>query len=272
MVMNTSAYLTRIRYSGPLKPDIETLRGLHRAHLYSVPFENLNIHLGLPIRLEEEALFEKIVTRRRGGFCYELNGLFARLLEALGYQVTLLNARGVNDDGSYAIEFDHLALMVHCPRDAAYRADRSGPAAPATPWLADIGWGNGPLEPLRLVEAVEQRQEERLFRLVREKEYLVLEEQAAREDGGPHWISHYAFTLQPRTTADFLPACQYHSTSPRSIFTQKRLCTLYLPDGRATLSEKRLILTRAGVREERELSGEAEERQVLKEVFGIDLP
>ncbi len=156
--MNTAAYLTRIHYSGPLEPDIDTLRGLHRAHLYSVPFENLNIHLGLPIRLEEEALFEKIVTRRRGGFCYELNGLFARLLEALGYRVTLINARGVNDDGSYALEYDHLALMVNCP------------GAPDEPWLADIGWGNGPLEPLRLVEAVEQRQGERLFRLMRENE------------------------------------------------------------------------------------------------------
>ncbi len=263
--MNTSAYLTRIHYSGPLKPDIETLRGLHRAHLYSVPFENLNIHLGLPIRLEEEALFEKIVARRRGGFCYELNGLFARLLEALGYQVTLLNARGVNDDGSYAIEFDHLALLVRCPRDAAHREESE------MPWLADIGWGNGPLEPLRLVETVEQRQGERLFRLVRENEYLVLEEQAAREDGSRQWIKHYAFTLQSRAYSDFFPACRYHSTSPLSIFTQKRLCTLYLPDGRVTLSEKRLILTRNGTREERELVGEAEERKVLREVFGMEI-
>src|SRR5512146_954327 len=111
---HVSAYLNRIHYSGPLEPTAETLRQLHRAHLYSVPFENLDIHLGRPIRLEEEALFVKIVTARRGGFCYELNGLFSRLLTGLGYQVTLLNARGVHEDGSYSIDFDHLALQVRC--------------------------------------------------------------------------------------------------------------------------------------------------------------
>jgi N-hydroxyarylamine O-acetyltransferase len=257
--MNTSAYLTRIDYSGPLRPDIDTLRGLHRAHLYRVPFENLDIHLGRPIRLEEDALFDKIVTRRRGGFCYELNGLFACLLEALGYTVTLLNARGVNDDGSYAIEFDHLALLVRCPGD------------PETDWLADIGFGSGPLEPLRLVEGIEQRQGERLFRLVREQEYLVLEEQVSREGQRKEWLGHYAFTLKPRVYKDFFPACRYHSSSPQSMFTQKRLCTLFLPDGRATLSENRLIITRDGTREERVLSGEDEERQVLQEVFGVEL-
>jgi N-hydroxyarylamine O-acetyltransferase len=68
--MNISAYLDRIHYFGPLEPDITTLRGLHRAHLFSVPFENLDIHLGRSIQLEEEALFNKIVTNRRGGFCY----------------------------------------------------------------------------------------------------------------------------------------------------------------------------------------------------------
>jgi N-hydroxyarylamine O-acetyltransferase len=257
--MNISAYLDRIHYSGRLDPDVETLRGLHRAHLYSVPFENLDIHLGRPIRLEEDAIFDKIVTQRRGGFCYELNGLFASLLKQIGFDVMLLNARVAHGDGSYGLEFDHLALLVSAPND------------PATRWLADVGFGDGPLEPLQLVEQSIQTQGERSFQLVREDPYLVLAEQESGEDGHSQWAKRYAFTLQVHTLADFSPGCQYHCTSPGSTFTQKRVCTLFLPDGRATLSNTRLILTRNGSREERELTGEDEVCKVLYQIFAIAL-
>ena len=98
--MDTTAYLHRIRYHRPLDPSSVTLRALHRAHLHTVPFENLDIHLGRPIALDETALFDKIVARRRGGFCYELNGLFAVLLRILGFTVTLLAASDAHSDGS----------------------------------------------------------------------------------------------------------------------------------------------------------------------------
>jgi N-hydroxyarylamine O-acetyltransferase len=257
--MDTTGYLHRIGYSGQLLPDFETLRRLHRAHLFSVPFENLDIHLGRPIQLEYTALFDKLVSQRRGGFCYELNGLFGKLLEQIGFGVTLLNARCVNDDGSYGIEFDHLALMVTCPEK------------PEEHWLADVGFGGGPLEPVRLVENAEQLQGDRLFKLVHEAVYQVLIEQVTRADGRRDWIKHYAFTLNPQVYADFFPGCHYHSTSPHSMFTQKRLCTLFLPDGRATLSDSHLILTRSGKREERELDGENEIRKALREIFAIVL-
>jgi N-hydroxyarylamine O-acetyltransferase len=188
-----------------------------------------------------------------------LSGLFASLLEEIGFEVTLLNARVVKSDGSYSIEFDHLALLVGCPGEPEKR------------WLVDVGFGGGPLEPLLLVEGAEQNQAERGFRLDRENEYLVLAEKAARQGGGPEWIKQYAFTLQPQVYASFLPGCHYHTTSPQSSFTRKRVCTLFLPDGRATLSESRLILTRSGVREERELGSEEDVRKVLREVFAIEL-
>ena len=85
---------------------------MHRAHLLAVPFENLDIHLGRPISLDQDALFGKIVTRRRGGFCYELNGLFALLLRELGFEVTLLSAGVARADGGFGPEFDHLTLLV----------------------------------------------------------------------------------------------------------------------------------------------------------------
>src|SRR5262245_1566225 len=107
-MLDTNAYLKRIDYRGRLDPTAETLRGLHVAHMLSVPFENLDIPLGRPIVLDEDALFDKIVARRRGGFCYELNGLFAALLRSLGFDVTLLSAGVAHADGGFGLEFDHL--------------------------------------------------------------------------------------------------------------------------------------------------------------------
>src|SRR6476661_8880772 len=97
-VLDLRAYVERIRFSGELDldspaPTAALLGALHQAHLFAVPFENLSIHYGQPITLEDETLYDKIVSRRRGGFCYELNGLFARLLRRLGFTVTLLSAR-----------------------------------------------------------------------------------------------------------------------------------------------------------------------------------
>src|SRR4051812_21511122 len=108
-----TAYLARIGYAGSLAPTIETLRALHRAHLHAVPFENLDIHLGRPIKLDRGAFFRKIVGERRGGFCYELNGLFADLLAFLDFDVSLLSARVAREAGGFGPEFDHLAVLVH---------------------------------------------------------------------------------------------------------------------------------------------------------------
>src|SRR5262249_13208100 len=142
--MDIKAYFDRIHYRGPLGPTLNTLRDLHRAHLLAVPFENLSISLGQPIILNEAALFEKIVTHRRGGFCYELNGLFAALLRALGFAVTLLSARVASGEGRAVPEFDHLALQVQLDQ----------------PWLADVGFGDGFQLPLRLDRRDEQDQEQ----------------------------------------------------------------------------------------------------------------
>ena len=127
------------------------MRLLHRAHQLAVPFENLSIHLSEPISLAEPDLVDKIVRRRRGGFCYELNGLFALLLEALGAQVSRVAAR-VFGDGGLGPPFDHLALVVHA-------ADGSGP------WLADVGFGSHSAYPLLLDSRADQDDPAGVFRL-----------------------------------------------------------------------------------------------------------
>jgi N-hydroxyarylamine O-acetyltransferase len=260
-MIDRTAYLNRIKYAGSVEPEAAVLHALQRAHLLSVPFENLDIHLGREIRLDEDSLFDKIVARRRGGFCYELNGLFALLLENIGFRVLHLAARGYNDDGTYGKEFDHLLLQVHAPDD------------PETAWLVDAGWGDGPLEPLLLLEPGLQRQRGRAFQLQPDGCHLILSEK--KFDGS--WLPFYRFNLHPFALTDFQAMCMYHQSSPYSIFTQKRLATMQHLDGRVTLSNRRLIVTReSGLRgsrqrQERELSGEDEMRQVLAGMFGIIL-
>lgn len=242
-------YLERIGYDGPLSPTAETLRRLHLAHLRAVPFENLSIPWGEPIVLDDGALFEKIVTRRRGGFCYELNGLFAALLRALGFDVAMLSAGVYRSSGELSPDFDHMALLVNLE-------DR---------WLADVGFGDSFREPLRLDERGEQREGARAYRLEETEDSRLLLSQ--REEGGP-WKPQYRFGLEPHVYADFADRCHYQQTSPQSHFTQNRICSLATPDGRLTLSGRRLITTRGGEKEERELD-EKEYMEALRETFGI---
>lgn len=246
--MNIDAYLRRIRYQGPAAPDRSTLQALHVAHLEAVPFENLDIHLGRRIVLDEDALFDKIVRRRRGGFCYELNGLFGALLRRLGFRVTRLSAGVRNADGSYGPDFDHMTLLV----DLEER------------WLADVGFGEAFRLPLRVDECPEQVQDGRTFRISRGGPWTVVlfEDQAGETKG-------YRFTEQPRELADYEAMCHYHQTSPDSPFTQRRVCSLATPDGRITLRDDRLIVTNQEGRRERRLA-DGEWGEMLSLHFGID--
>lgn len=253
--MDARAYLDRIGYPGSLNPSVDVLRALHRAHMYTVPFENLDIGLGREIVCDEEGFLRKIVNERRGGFCYELNGAFAALLRALGFQVTLLSARVPRADGSGGPEFDHLTLRVDLE----------------APWLADVGFGDSFVEPLRLEPGTEQKQFGRIYRLSSVEGGFRLESKIGSEKLESEWKEEYLFKLRPRQLAEFAPMCRYHQTSPESPFTRKRVCSRATPEGRVTLSDGKLIETRNGVREERVL-GDKEWRASLRDIFGVVLP
>jgi N-hydroxyarylamine O-acetyltransferase len=255
--MNIQAYLERINYHGLLEPTAETLRALQLAHLRAVPFENLSIHAGQPIVLEDDALFTKIVVNKRGGFCYEANGLFAALLRALGFDVVMLSAQVANAQGEFGPDFDHMTLMV------TLEGER---------WLADVGFGDSFLEPLLLDERGEQAQGSRAYQIVSNGTRLTLMQRIEGEE----WKAQYRFTLQPYGYSDYAEMCHYHQTSPQSHFTRSRICSRATEEGRITLSDLRFISTSNSgpnpSRHERILNGEAEYADVLRDQFGIDMP
>jgi N-hydroxyarylamine O-acetyltransferase len=248
--VNVLSYLQRIGYTGPVEPTAETLRRLHRAHMLSVPFENLDIALGRKITLESDGFIHKIVEQHRGGFCYEVNGAFAALLQALGFKITLLSARVPRQDGSEAPEFDHLALRVDLEE----------------PWLADVGFGDFVLEPLRLQVGPEQKQDAGVFRIMQKEQDLRVEK---LQNGSI--VEQYRFTLQPRRLEEFGAMCHFHQSSADSPFTRKSLCSLATTHGRITVSDRKLIETNNGARCERMLGSEEEWRQVLREKLGLVL-
>jgi len=248
-------YLARIGYAGAIEPDVETLRGLHLAHMFHVPFENLDIGRGHPIRLTKEGLWEKIVVQKRGGFCYELNGLFAWLLKQLGFDVTYLNARVYNRQGQLGIDFDHLALLVQVPGESRR-------------WLVDVGFGDSFNEPLDFEERGKQVQGLRSYRLEQVQDGFVTWQK--NYDGT--WQRQYFFDLQPhKFPEEYEAGCLYHQTSPKSSFTLGSIISRATPEGRVSLEDSRLILTRNGQRTERKIENKEEYDRLLKRHFDITL-
>lgn len=256
MTIDVDAYLDRIGYAGSRQPTTATLRALQMAHLLAVPFENLDINpLGARIELAVDALFDKVVRRRRGGFCYELNGLFAELLVSLGYDVTRVSAQVARPNGSFGPEFDHLALIVRTE----------------TRLLADVGFGDSSLEPLDLAVRGPQPPVAggRAFRVddLGNGEWLMRQ---PADDGS--WRAGFRFTLTPRELADFTSQCRWFETAPESHFRTSRVCSVATPDGRITLRDNELIVTSNGQRTITPIENVEQWAAALEHRFAIRLP
>jgi N-hydroxyarylamine O-acetyltransferase len=219
--------------------------------MLAVPFENLDIPLGIPIELSLPAIYDKIVRRRRGGFCYELNGLFGWLLQRLGFKVSYLSGR-VHEQGVPGPEFDHLLLLV----DLGER------------WIADVGFGDSSRDPLPLDEVPGSgRGREGAHRIDSAGSTWT----ARRRSADGTWEDQYSFTLIPRQLSEFSSMCSFHQTSPESTFCRRTICTRATTPGRVTLANNRLIETTRGRREEREIHSPDEYREVLRARFDIVL-
>ncbi|GAA6525489.1 arylamine N-acetyltransferase [Intrasporangium sp. DVR] len=257
---DSAAYLSRLGAPAPAEPTLDALAELHRAHLARVPFENLDIALGRPIRIDPDSLVEKVLRAGRGGYCYELNGLFALLLRSVGYAAELLSARVTTAGGGLTEDFDHLALLVTSP-------------LVSHPQLVDVGFGDAFTEPLPLEDGFSRQEAGKSVGLARADDGSW----AYCEDHGSGWESQYLFTTTPRRMADFEERNRWQQSSPRSHFTQKRVASRLTETGRVTLTlsggRARILETTRGATPERSERpvGAAEVGTVLDDVFGIRL-
>lgn len=252
-MMNTRDYLDRIKISRVEEASHAFLARLQRQHLLTVPFENLDITKGQKIVLDESRLYNKIVVRRRGGFCYELNGLFSWLLRNLGFSVSIVSAR-VYDTAKdqFGPEFDHLVLLIHLEKT----------------YLADVGFGDSFRTPIELpnggVKDVSGRY--RVFPLASGQDAYVVQEQ-----GKDRWLSEYTFTTYPRELLDFAQMCVYHQTSSESHFTQLTVCTIATDQGRVTLSDNSLTITEGKAKRKMPVPSPEGYKRMLFEHFGVEL-
>ncbi len=250
--LDLQAYLARIGYTGDLAPTIETLTGIHRAHVLSIPFENLDILLGRPIRLDMESLQEKLVRLGRGGYCFEQNSLFAAVMEHLGFQVTRLAAR-VRMGDERSTPRTHMVLAV----------DIDGAR-----WLADVGFGGDTLlDPIALEGDEPVRQGAWAFRMGLEDEVRVL--RGHRSDG---WMDLYAFTEEPQLPVDYEVANHFTSTWPRSPFVSKVVVQRSGLDERWMLIDDEVRVERPGGTERHTVASPQELLSVLADRFGLVFP
>ncbi|MET3134339.1 N-hydroxyarylamine O-acetyltransferase [Oxalobacteraceae bacterium GrIS 1.11] len=245
------AYLDRIGYAGAAGADLASVAGMMRCQLFSVPFENLDVQAGKVVSLVPEDIVEKIVGRRRGGYCYEVNGLFAMALQALGIAYQFVAARPM----FYPVRRPktHMALVVTLAGEQ---------------YLCDLGFGSyGMRAPMRLGAldtAVRQDDDSFMLSLVDGRDYLL----KAYVDGA--WLNQYGFDLSPQEWIDFVPANYLNSTHPDAIFVQKLVLVLHQPDGRSIFVGDTLKTVTHG-KVERQVVPQGMRAAMLRERFGLEV-
>jgi N-hydroxyarylamine O-acetyltransferase len=250
--MNKEEYLRRIGVEKTnIEATLENLKLLQRQHLLNVPFENLDIHWTRPIALENKAFYEKIVGVGRGGFCYELNGLFYELLGKIGFQSKIISAKVSMGNGKFGAEYDHLAILTRI-EDIEY--------------LVDVGFGDFTAEPLEFVLETRQQDKNGVF-LIRKFDENYFE--VVKKDGEA-WKSEYIFTSLERDLPEFAEMCAYQQTSPDSHFTKGKVCSLMTENGRKTLTDMKFIETQNGQKNEVNITSDEEFNQILAREFHIE--
>lgn len=246
--MNKEKYLYRIKCSGKHKPDLNALKKLQKYHLLNIPFENLDIHDKIPIVLDINTLFKKVIERKRGGFCYELNGLFFELLVSLKFNAKRVSARVYDKENGYGKEFDHFAILIVIDNDE---------------YLCDVGFGEFTFEPLKLEIGVVQHDER--------GDYLIdqYDENYFRVNKIENGMSipQYIFQREKRELKDYQEMCMYHQTNSDSHFTKKRLISIPTETGRITITGNILKIKDSDLITETEIKNEKEFQQLLKNLF-----
>ncbi|WP_374573151.1 arylamine N-acetyltransferase [Phenylobacterium sp.] len=248
--MDLQAYFDRIGYSGPARPDLATLRAVHRAHLFAIPYENLDVQLGRPLTTDPAAAFDKLVTRRRGGWCYEMNGVLGAALEEIGFKVTRLSGAVMRVVRGDAFIGNHLVLRVDLDE----------------PWIADVGFGDGGRDPIPLAEA-EFASDSFPLRLER------LDERWWRYHNHEHGgAPSFDFTAERADEARLSELCQWLQESPESMFVQNAVVQRHTPDSILQLRGRVLRRARPDGVESRLIGSADEYVDALSSEFGLDMP
>jgi len=255
--MDISRYLRRIKYNGVVYTDLATLRELQRHHVFAIPFETLDIYHQVPILLQIDFLYQKVILDQRGGYCYELNILFHRLLTLCGFHVTMVSGRLLHGYG-YGREFEHMALLVELN---------------GRKWLVDVGYGDFSLTPLAITPGEIQSDGRNFYQVIDSvmvdgRSYFgVAKWNPSKQD----FKIDYIFTLTPRSFGDFDAMNEFHQTSPDSHFSRGLICTLPTAEGRISLIKNKLIRTENGKRHIRLVQDESHRDKVLDKYFYIDM-
>jgi len=251
--LNIDKYLERINYKGSTSPNLTNLKTIHKNHLYSIPFENLDIHNKKKIVLDPNSVEQKILNSFRGGYCYELNGLFNSFLKELGYNTKMVSARVSNGKGSWGEEFDHMANIVELDEL----------------WMADVGFGDSFIEPITVTLDKPQKNLNGWYKISqnREDEYLKM----SKSTDNTIYNDEFIFTLKDRAWNEFEGMNTYHQTSPDSHFTRGRVCSIAIEDGRVTLNDNKLTITKGDKKNISEVKDEKEFIGKLYEYFKIKL-
>lgn len=242
-----TAYLARIGLASAPEPSAQNLSALVAAHVETVPFENLSVHLREPIDLTPDALFDKIVRRRRGGFCYELNSAFVDVLTALGFDATTVGCRVHGPEGPTFV-LDHAAVLV---------------ALGGRRLLVDVGFGRFARSALDLDVTGPQPDVD--------GEYTMAPTPEGDVDVLRDATAQYRLEPRARTRTDMRPGAWYHWSSPESPFTQSLTCSRTDGDGRVTLAGSQLIRTSGDGTRKEETLGSGALLGAYREWFGIEL-
>lgn len=252
--MNPTEYLKRINYDGPITANLATLQQLQKSHLLSVPFENLDIQNKIPIKLDLSRIYEKLVLNNRGGFCFELNGVFNELLVEIGFKTRLISGRVFKKNGrDLGNEFDHVAIVVTIDEQD---------------YLVDVGFGEFSFSPLPLKLNVPIEDERGIFTFTNYDDSYTL---VSKADSSGKEKREYIFTTESRNFQDFNGMCHYHQSNADSLFMQGKLITRPYENGRITLTNERLIETISGKTRMETIQSEMEFDEKLEQYFGFRL-
>ncbi len=255
--MKLDNYLRRIDYRQIPQNNLQTLNQLHKKHVFAIPFEDLDIYLKKPLKINTKSLYQKIIVEKRGGFCYELNFLFYNFLKEVGFDCQIVSSRLYDRQENLGLPFDHLSIIVEIEKDF---------------FLLDVGYGNLFFEPIKIPvdsnESYIQKDRDMIYKIekIDDTNYILSESK-----NGKKFRKIYAFDTTPREITEYYEQIDLKQYSENSYFVKNRICTLPTQTGRITLFNNKFIKTTQEKRQEYTIQDDNEFYQILKDEFEINL-